>query len=198
MTVNKNNIKYIDNFLFDNEKDNILEWLKSKNFKKGVNNDNSVIKRKQLWFQKEQKPFNKKWERFDRWCSEKIYDSNLLCMEFIIYMYLKKHNLIENVNININSCLINKYENGSEFIKFHQDSKLAFGENHFILLYSLGEERTMTFKHINDSNNTFEIKLKSNSLLIIYPEINKVYQHSILKDDTENPRFSMTFREFIS
>lgn len=194
--MNNNNIKYIDNFLIDNEKNTILKWLNSKKFKKGINNDNSIIKRKQLWFQKEKKPFNKEWEKFDRWCSEPEYDILLLYLEFIIQLYLKKHNI--NINVNINSCLINKYENGSEFIKFHQDSPKAFGKEHFIILYSIGEERTMRFKHINKNDEMFDIKLKSNSLLIIYPEINYCYQHSILKDNTKKIRYSLTFREFIS
>ena len=57
--MSNNNIKYINNFLFENEKNMILNWLNAKQFKNGINNDKSVIKRQQLWFQKEQKPFNK-------------------------------------------------------------------------------------------------------------------------------------------
>ena len=141
--------------------------------------------------------FNKDWEKYDRWRSEKEYDTLLIYFEFIIELFLKKHN-INDINININSCLINKYENGSEFIKYHQDSTKAFGNSHYIILYSIGEERIMRFKNINNNNDIFDIKLKSNSLLIIYPEINYNYQHSILKDNTKNVRYSLTFREFIS
>lgn len=197
MSNNDKYIKYYNNFLFENEENIIIDWLKSLEFKKGINNDNSVIKRKQLWYQKEQKPFNKAWEKYDRWRSEKEYNMLLLYFEFIIQLFFKKHN-INDIDININSCLINKYENGSEFIKFHQDSPKAFGKEHYIILYSIGEERTMRFKNINNNNDIFDIKLKSNSLLIIYPEINCKYQHSILKDNTENIRYSLTFREFIS
>lgn len=195
--MNNKNIKYFNNFLFENEEKLILNWLKSKKFKKGVNNDNSIIKRKQLWFQKENKPFNKDWEKYNRWRSEKEYDILLIYFEFLIELFFFKNN-INDIDININSCLINKYENGSEFIKFHQDSTKAFGNSHYIILYSIGEERIMRFKNINNYNDIFDIKLKSNSLLIIYPEINFNYQHSIIKDNTKNVRYSLTFREFIS
>jgi len=196
MIINKK-IKYFNNFLFENEANQVLNWLNSKTFKKGINNDNSIIKRKQLWFQKDKKPFNKDWQMYDRWCSEKEYDPILIYFEFIIELFLKQQD-INDVDININSCLINKYKNGSEFIKFHQDSTKAFGVNHYIILYSIGEDRVMRFKNINNNNDIFDINLKSNSLLIIYPEINNIYQHSILKDDTKNIRYSLTFREFIS
>jgi alkylated DNA repair dioxygenase AlkB len=195
--MNNKNIKYFNNFLFKNEEKLILNWLNTRKFKKGINNDKSVIKRSQIWYQKQQKPFNKDWEKYDRWCSEKEYDIFLIYFEYIIELFLKKHN-INDIKLNINSCLINKYKDGSEFIKFHQDSTKAFGNNHFIILYSIGEERIMRFKNITNNNDIFDIKLKSNSLLIIYSEINSKYQHSILKDDTKNVRYSLTFREFIS
>ena len=195
--MNDKNIKYFNNFLFENEEKLILNWLNTREFKKGINNDKSVIKRTQIWYQKQQKPFNKDWEKYDRWCSEKEYDIFLIYFEYIIELFLKQNN-INDVKININSCLINKYKNGSEFIKFHQDSTKAFGDNHFIILYSIGESRTMRFKNINNNNDIFDIKLESNSLLIIYPEINNIYQHAILKDDTTKVRYSLTFREFIS
>jgi alkylated DNA repair dioxygenase AlkB len=191
-----NNIKYINNFLLENEKNMILNWLNEKQFKNGINNDKSIIKRQQLWFQKEQKPFNKDWIKFDWWNSETEYDDILFQMESLIKLYLKENNI--NIGVNINSCLVNKYENGQKFIKFHQDSNKAFGNHHYIILYSIGEPRTMRFRNINDFKDTFDITLESNSLVIIYPEINIIYEHSIIKDDTQNTRYSFTFREFIS
>ena len=194
--MSNNNIKYINNFLFENEIIMLLKWLNSKKFKKGINNDKSIIKRKQLWFQKEQKPFNKDWTKFDWWNSESEYDNILVHLEVLIKSYLKENDI--NIGVNINSCLVNKYKNGQKFIKFHQDSNKAFGKSHYIILYSIGETRTMRFRNINDNNDTFDITLESNSLVIIYPEINISYEHSIIKDDTQNIRYSFTFREFIS
>ena len=56
----------------------------------------------------------------------------------------------------------------------------------------------MRFRNINDINDTFDLALESNSLVIIYPEININYEHSIIKDNSKNTRYSFTFREFIS
>jgi alkylated DNA repair dioxygenase AlkB len=189
-------IKYFDNFLIDDTKEILLNWLNNIEFKIGINNDNSIIKRKQLWYQKNQKPFNELWKKYDRWCSEPIYNNHLINLENIIKLLFVKNNI--NIDININSCLINKYENGKDFIKYHQDSSKAFGKNHYIIIFSLGENRLIRFRNINNKNNTFDINLKSNSLILIYPNININYEHSIIKDESENPRFSLTFREFIS
>jgi len=179
--------------LFDNiNKNTIIDWLENKIYKKGINNDGSIIKREQLWFQKDQLPFNKKWERFSRWRSEKIYEEILYDIE--THINIKNYD----IELNINSCLINKYKDGNDFIKFHNDSCEAFGENHYIVLVSFGETRTLRFRDKLDHNNYFDQILKDNSLLIVPPSINIKYQHSILKDNTKNTRYSLTFRKYIS
>lgn len=185
-------IIYKDNLFGYTEKDTIIEWLENKEYKKGINNDGSIIKREQLWFQKEQLPFNKKWARFDRWRSEKIYEKILYDIEN--YINIKNYG----IELNINSCLINKYKDGNDFIQFHNDSYEAFGENHYIILLSFGETRTLRFRDKLDNNNYFDKILKDNSLLIVQPQINIKYEHSILKDNTKNTRYSLTFRKYIT
>jgi len=216
---------YIDNILCDVVLSSVKSWIKTKKFKIGINNNGSIIKRKQLWFQKNLLPFNKNWEKYDRWCSEDEYDDILIMLESII----KKHLIENNINININSCLVNEYTNGSDFIKFHQDSNKAFGDNFYTVILSIGNKRTLRFRGLSnntetnntetnntetnntetnntETNNTetniiddiFDIQLDNNSLCICTPEINKKYEHSIIKDDSVGFRHSFTFREFIN
>ena len=181
---------YLDNILNYDEYKNINSWVKKKKFKIGINNDGSIIKRKQLWYQKNNLTFDKKWEKYDRWCSECTYDDILIGLESLIKKYLDENN----IDFNINSCLINKYNSGSDFIKFHQDSTKAFGNSFYTIILSIGETRTLQFK--NDIE-TFEVKLYDNSLFICFPETNKNYKHSIIKDDSTGIRYSFTFRKFI-
>jgi hypothetical protein len=185
-------IIYKENLFGNDKKNSIIHWLTCKKYKKGINNDGSIIKREQLWFQKDQLPFNKKWEKFDRWCSEKIYEEILYDIEN--HINIKSYG----IELNINSCLINKYEDGRDFIKFHNDSYEAFGENHYIILVSFGETRTLRFRDKTNKENYFDKILKDNSLLIVFPDINMKYEHSILKDDTKNKRYSLTFRNYIT
>jgi alkylated DNA repair dioxygenase AlkB len=191
-----NNTLYVENFFVDVEKTEILNWLNNKSFKIGKNNDGSIIKRTQLWYQKENQPFNKGWEKFDRWRSDTEYDPLLNKMEDTLKLYFRDNNM--DLDININSCLINKYRDGEDFIKFHQDSKVAFGNNHYIILLSFGETRTLRFRDKINNDIYYDKILRPNSLLVVYPDINIHYEHSIIKDDSKNTRYSFTFREFIN
>jgi alkylated DNA repair dioxygenase AlkB len=190
------NTLYVENFFVDIEKTDILTWLNNKSFKIGKNNDGSIIKRTQLWYQKENQPFNKGWEKFDRWRSETEYDQILNKIEDTLKLYFRDNNI--DLDININSCLINKYINGEDFIKFHQDSKVAFGDNHYIILLSFGETRTLRFRDKRNHDIYYDKILRPNSLLVVYPDININHEHSIIKDDSKNIRYSFTFREFIN
>lgn len=50
-----------------------------------------------------------------------------------------------NLNTTINSCLINKYRNGNDYISAHRDSKLSFGDNPIICVLSICQERILKF-----------------------------------------------------
>lgn len=181
---------YIDDFLRKNDYMSVMDWLKLKTFKKGVNNDGTIIKRKQLWFQEDGLPFVKRWEKYDRWCSEKKYDDILFHLQELITNKLTQ-------SVSINSCLINRYEDGSDFIQFHQDSSEAFGKEHYTIILSIGQERILQFRNVDNHKDIIDIPLKNNSLLYIPPSINIKYQHSLIKDESINSRYSFTFRKFL-
>lgn len=188
---------YINNILNYDDYESLISWLyvNDNRFKIGKNNDRSIIKRKQIWYQKNQLPFDKKWEKFDRWRSELVYDPIIIKLENIIKKYLYDNNI--DITIDINSCLINKYSSGSDFIKFHQDSNKAFGGDFYTIIISIGETRTLQFRNIKNDIDKFEIRLCNNSLFICYPDINKTHEHSIIKDNSLGTRYSFTFRKFI-
>jgi alkylated DNA repair dioxygenase AlkB len=99
----------------------------------------------------------------------------------------------------INSCLINKYPQGENFIAPHRDSTLSFGLEPTIIGLSIGQTRHINFERIdkNKKHMNFSFKLESNSIFIMGGASQVHYYHSINKEVCENVRYSLTFREFI-
>ncbi len=166
------------------------------------------MSRLQKWYQQDKKYFCPIWkERYPHWNSHD-YD------ETIVNIIAKIQGFADNIkNINhsikipqINSCLINKYPNGDNFIAPHRDSNISFGEDPTIIGLSIGQKRPINFNRINTHNsvnsNTINIKdfsfdLESGSIFVMAGSSQKFYHHSINKVDCDNVRYSLTFREYI-
>jgi len=198
---------YYENILTKFDKNILTKYLKSiDDFKYNPKiSDPTQSGRLQKWYQKDQKYFCPEWkERLDWWKSFE-YDTNLLYYQNII------QNKINNLGfkVNINSCLINKYRNGNDYIAPHRDSKLSFGDKPIISILSLGEKRTLRFIKVlendkdmfltkNDKNKQIiNFELSDNSLFIMTDDSQINYSHQLIKDNTVNERYSLTFREFI-
>lgn len=113
----------------------------------------------------------------------------------------------------LNSCLMNKYRDGSDSIKPHRDSEEIFGENPVVVILSIGATRTLTFRRIiYDEDNLhliqpetdptmaqeFSVDMPEGSIVIMAGALQKYYSHEITKvhDKTCQTRYSMTFRNF--
>ena len=196
---------YLPNFLGDEEQKELFEYLEStKNFiptpkfKKGVT-------RLQKWYQKDKKYFCPEWsKRYPQWESFEIDDkiSKLIdrIQKYIIEQ--KELNDIKGFSIpNINSCLINKYQNGEHYISPHRDCSISFGEEPTIIGLSLGVTRTIDFiPENNDENKSFSFGLESGSIFIMAGSSQKFYKHSIRRcepNEINDVRYSLTFREYI-
>ena len=210
----------IPNFL---EKDNlniINHWLlkKSKYFKGGDINEKNKVYRKQIWFQQDGEYFCKSWkQQHERWKANK-YDNELFLIQKIIIQKIskiinekiKENKINKNINLNLdfNSCLLNLYENGNDFISPHRDCIESFGLFPTIVGLSIGETRKIRFKKIKfnknnlkslkkDLTNTFDFTLENNSIFIMAGCSQKYYTHELVKDKTkENKRYSFTFRKW--
>jgi len=187
---------YEDNIFSNNE----LDFLTRLNYKDGEYG-NLKISRKQLWFQNDNKYFCPIWKkRINRWESEPYFDE-LTLLQNKVQNYIEelenKKSLFQNNGLdklNINSCLINYYETGNNFIPPHKDSSLSFGEYPTIVCVSYGDERTMILKNKEED---FSFRLKSNSIFIMAGSSQKYYTHEIERKESENPRYSLTFRNYI-
>ena len=183
---------YIRNFVDNDEAKKLFNIFSNENFLDSGN-------RSQKWFQTNGKYFCDKWKhRYPKWNGYN-YTNELDKFQTNILEKLRKYKLTEHgINIpNINSCLINKYDNGTQHIGPHRDTPLSFGKYPTIINLSLGATRELLFKNIK-SKEKHSFLLESGSLFIMSGSSQLKYTHEITKDDLiTKPRISFTLREFI-
>jgi alkylated DNA repair dioxygenase AlkB len=196
--INENNpsvFYYIPNFLKKENQENLMKYLeKMDDFIPSYKYTNGVS-RLQKWYQVDKKYFCPLWkERYPQWTSFEIDNT----IENLINTVQDFTENIPEIKIpRINSCLINKYPRGENFIAPHRDSPLSFGEEPTIIGLSLGETREIHFMRDDDPSKNFSFELESGSVFIMAGSSQKKYLHTIKKTFCENPRYSLTFREFI-
>ena len=214
-TININNessyFDYIPNILSVQEYKILKEWLESKIFCPGICINDKKIPREQLWFHKNNKYFCSSWiYRYDRWESRN-YDKLLIDIQKIIQKKVKQYfdkKINNGIDIPlINSCLINKYNNGEDSINAHRDCIDSFGLYPTIIGLSIGYERNIKIKKIKfnknnihslkpnqDTSDNLDIKLEDNSLFIMAGASQKYFTHEIPKCNSSGTRYSLTFR----
>lgn len=98
-----------------------------------------------------------------------------------------------------NFVLINRYENGEQYINYHQDDERELGEDPSIVGVSFGAERDILFKPYffipEKVPNKLSLELEHGSIFVMYPPTNDFWMHSIPKRvGIKTPRISLTFR----
>jgi alkylated DNA repair dioxygenase AlkB len=94
-----------------------------------------------------------------------------------------------------NSCLINYYRNGDDYIGWHSDDELQSYTTHPIYSVSLGATRDFEIKKKSTGAVT-RITLTNGSLLAMYGKLFQLeYQHRVPKSSTTyDGRINLTFR----
>lgn len=116
-------------------------------------------------------------------------------------------NIVQNLcKCTFNFVLVNRYENGNDYMGEHRDDEKDLDETAPIASLSFGQSRDFLFRHKtsrggNKTNARFENKkmiLEHGSLLIMHPPTNKDWYHSLPKRATKtcpNTRINLTFRK---
>jgi len=95
-----------------------------------------------------------------------------------------------------NNCLANYYPDGDSTMGFHSDSTAELEPGSGIVVVSLGAERTMTFRRMDDKTATESYPLHPGSLLWMCLEMQIEWRHAILADArATGGRISVTFRQ---
>jgi len=170
-------IQYIDDFLPYDLNRKLSYWLQSLELFSGTTRKGNNVHRTQKWFHVDGERFNTSWKQhFDRWKGHKFPD---ILKEILDYVNL-------NLKMDTNSCLINYYENGKDFIPRHIDSIVSFGPTPIIINLSIGATRVL---RVNEK----DFSLHNNSLFIMSGQS---VEHELLKDlQCTQPRWSLTFRK---
>lgn len=93
-----------------------------------------------------------------------------------------------------NSCLVNWYEDGDEYIGYHSDNERNLVPNKPIFIVSLGAERCIKMKN-KKTNEVVDFILENGSLFVMGGDTQKTHKHSIPKSKTiKEKRISLTFR----
>lgn len=199
--------QYIDNIFSNKDYQDIINYLNSINdFQYNPKcNDTSKSGRLQKWYQEDGKYFCPLWKLEHEWWKSFDYDQNLYYYQNLIQNKLNDYKY----NVKINSCLINKYRNGNDYISPHRDSKLSFGDKPIIAILSIGQPRILRFTKVEDNfrdkcltkknkeNIVIDFELNDNSLFIMSGDSQISYSHQLIKDNSNKERYSLTFREFI-
>ena len=94
-----------------------------------------------------------------------------------------------------NNCLINYYMDGKSKMGYHSDQTDILEAGTGIAIVSIGEQRELKFRNIENPDVFMSYELTAGSLVYMTQDIQKYWQHAIPKTDTENGRISLTFRE---
>ena len=95
-----------------------------------------------------------------------------------------------------NSVLLNYYRDNRDAMGMHADDEVELGPEPAIASLSLGETRTLVFKHRFDKSiETFRLPLPSASLLVMRGRTQACWKHGINRSaKTCGPRVNLTFR----
>jgi len=201
---------YIPNFLdthyyntLKKELDDTSDW------KNGISSHGNQIQRSQKWYQKDNYPFCKSWNKqYDRWQSHNYTDILNKIQDIINNRIVEELPKLKNIQIpEYNSLLINYYKNGNNLISAHKDNHLSFGMYPTISNLSIGESRTFVLErtHVdklnrnkNENHLNKQYILEDNSLFVMAGASQRYYCHFIPREiDKKKSRYSLTYREYI-
>ncbi len=111
-------------------------------------------------------------------------------------LYLKRK--VEDVShSSFNSCLLNRYPDGSSYLGWHSDDERDLQPDGTIASLSFGEERRFVFRH-KLTKEKLELILQDSSLLIMAGTIQKHWEHTLPKAmKIKTPRINLTFRQAV-
>lgn len=103
-------------------------------------------------------------------------------------------------SLSFNSVLLNLYRDHRDSMGMHSDDEPELGPEPAIASLSLGEERTLVFRHRTDkAQKSWNLVLPSGSLLVMKGRTQHAWQHGIAKLSSPcGPRVNLTFRRVVT
>ncbi len=137
--------------------------------------------------------------RLQTWHADKgivySYSNNLLKTQpWTPLLQQLKQKIEASFSCTFNSVLVNYYRNGQDYVGWHSDDEAELGPSPLIVSVSLGATRSFCFRRKKRPEVMGDILLHSGNLLIMRPEFQHYWQHSVPRDDQLHGRINLTFR----
>ena len=98
-------------------------------------------------------------------------------------------------NIRYNSCLLNLYHHGQEYMGWHSDDETLYGRDAPICSVSLGQPREFYLRKKSDHKHKLEYCLGQGDVFVMKGATQTFWQHSVPKrKGVPSARISLTFR----
>eukprot|EP00892_Ulva_mutabilis_P004742 jgi/Ulvmu1/263/UM001_0267.1 len=94
-----------------------------------------------------------------------------------------------------NSCLLNLYRNGKDYVGWHSDDEKLYGKDAPICSVSLGQTRDFQLRLKQDRTHKLEYSLGHGDVFVMKGALQTHWQHQVPKRTTVmHPRINLTFR----
>ncbi len=192
-------LKYYEDIFSPDKYHIITQFMKEQNYCKGYSTGGKEISREQLWFHESSQYFCYEWKkRFPRWEGNAYTDTLTQIQSWVQEIVDSTCDTEPSIQRpNLNSCLMNRYADGTCFITSHRDNSKSFGLDPTIIGISTGATRKIVLRH-NFKPLEHTIDLKDNSIFIMAGASQRNWMHEVIPDpDCDKERYSMTFREHL-
>jgi alkylated DNA repair dioxygenase AlkB len=96
-----------------------------------------------------------------------------------------------------NSCLLNFYHDGEDYMGWHSDDEPELDPHSPIASVSFGAERKFSFKH-KQTKEVVDLMLPDRSLLLMEPPTQRFWYHTLRKSKkVKSARINLTFRNIL-
>jgi len=107
-----------------------------------------------------------------------------------------KEKVEEVANRVFDACVGYYYKDGSVGFPYHCDIP-CFDDSSILAAVSLGHERIFSFRRVNNHNDSFDLKVATNSLVVMGEHCRERYEHGLLIDEqVTEPRLVLAFMNF--
>lgn len=97
-----------------------------------------------------------------------------------------------------NSCLLNKYVDGSNYVSWHADDEKLWGPDPVIVSVSLGASRDFHVRAKADHKQVSKYSLGHGDIVVMPAGMQRTHEHSVPKrPKIDQPRINLTFRSML-
>lgn len=106
-----------------------------------------------------------------------------------------KRKIEEKCEDTFNTCLLNYYRDGKDYMGWHRDNEHVLGQYPVIASVSFGAQRLFQFRNYKEQVPVISLELENGSLLLMKRATQQLWEHRLPKITLPaGPRINLTFR----